>query len=151
MAGSNNHTGTAESGIVLYDGQCPLCCGAVKFIITRDPLKKISFAALQSDVAHQFLRQRGITEISKGTMYFLDQGRLYSRSSAALHIARHLKSPWNLLGRTTWIPAALRDVLYDLIAQSRYRIFGRMASCWIPPWEHRGRFIDRDHHTSFPG
>ncbi|MEH7104288.1 DCC1-like thiol-disulfide oxidoreductase family protein, partial [Bacillus velezensis] len=34
--------------VLLFDGVCKLCNGAVQFIIKRDPACKISFASLQS-------------------------------------------------------------------------------------------------------
>ena len=40
-----------------------------------------------------------------------------------------------------FVPASLRDALYDLVARSRYRIFGRYDACPLPPAENRSRFL----------
>ena len=37
-----------EKNILLFDGECIMCDGTVKFILERDPEAKISFAPLQS-------------------------------------------------------------------------------------------------------
>ncbi|MFP2909898.1 thiol-disulfide oxidoreductase DCC family protein, partial [Pyxidicoccus sp. 3LFB2] len=36
------------AAVVLFDGVCNLCNGAVNFIIDRDPAARFRFAALQS-------------------------------------------------------------------------------------------------------
>ena len=37
-----------QKNILLFDGECIMCDGTVKFVIERDPEAKISFAPLQS-------------------------------------------------------------------------------------------------------
>jgi predicted DCC family thiol-disulfide oxidoreductase YuxK len=37
--------------LLLFDGVCNLCSGVVKFVIDRDPGKRVSFCSLQSAAA----------------------------------------------------------------------------------------------------
>ena len=46
-----------EKPVILFDGVCNLCNGAVNFVIRRDKKKKFMFAALQSD-AGRALREK---------------------------------------------------------------------------------------------
>ncbi|MCB0579743.1 MAG: DUF393 domain-containing protein, partial [Phaeodactylibacter sp.] len=43
--------------VLLFDGVCNLCNGAVRFIIGRDPEGVFRFASLQSDAAKELLEQ----------------------------------------------------------------------------------------------
>lgn len=68
--------------------------------------------------------------------------RVLIKSDAALFVARELNWPWKGLTAARIIPRALRDTLYDVIARSRYRLFGRYEQCLAPRPEFRGRFVD---------
>jgi predicted DCC family thiol-disulfide oxidoreductase YuxK len=69
-------------------------------------------------------------------------GRAWTRSAAALAIARHLGGTWAVLAAVGRIvPAGLRDALYNAVARIRYRVFGRYDACPLPPPEDRARFL----------
>ena len=40
------------------------------------------------------------------------------------------------------LPRWLRDLGYDLVARTRYRLFGRYDACPLPDPRHRARFLD---------
>jgi len=40
------------------------------------------------------------------------------------------------------VPQAVRDRAYDIVARTRYRVFGRDDRCLVPSLEFRARFID---------
>lgn len=128
--------------LVLFDGICNLCNGFVKFIIKRDPSGKFKFASLQSDFGRsQLIRMK----MDPGLLYSLiviDGGKTLERSDAVLHVARHLGTPWKLFTVFHFIPKFLRDGIYNMVARSRYRIFGKRESCMIPTPELRQRFLE---------
>lgn len=70
------------------------------------------------------------------------KGKLYLRSSAALHIATRLRFPLPLLGVGWIIPPFLRNGLYDWIARNRYRWFGKRDSCFVPDGKLKNRVLD---------
>jgi predicted DCC family thiol-disulfide oxidoreductase YuxK len=41
-----------------------------------------------------------------------------------------------------FLPRRFRDAIYNLVAVSRYRWFGKRESCRVPSPELRSRFID---------
>jgi predicted DCC family thiol-disulfide oxidoreductase YuxK len=128
----------ADKGIVLFDGVCNLCSGAVRFILARDPAGRFRFASLQSDAAQRLLKGAGVAE----TIVLLQGGKIYTRSAAALRIARGLRFPWPLFYAFVAVPRPLRDLVYRWVARHRYAWFGKRESCLLPTPETRGRFID---------
>ena len=133
---------TPDGPILLFDGVCNLCNGAVQFIVRRDPKSKFRFAALQSDAAKALLQSAGADAGGlPDSMVLIEVGRLYTRSNAALRAARHLRFPWPLL-RVFWIvPLPLRNWMYDFVARHRHRWFGRRDECMLPTPELQARFL----------
>jgi predicted DCC family thiol-disulfide oxidoreductase YuxK len=128
--------------IVLFDGVCNLCNGAVQFIINRDREGCFSFASLQSAVGQAQLRQFGLATDAFDTFVLVEGGKAYTRSTAALRIARRLPGAWRLLYALMIMPRPLRDWMYGLVARNRYRLFGRRDSCMMPTPELRAKFLD---------
>ena len=111
--------------IVLFDGVCNFCNGSVRFIIAHDPAARFRFAPLQSEFARRLLAESGVNEPFPDSVALIESGRVYTRSAAALHIARKLRFPWFLLYAFILVPRPLRDAIYDLIARHRYGWFGK--------------------------
>lgn len=130
-----------ENAVVLFDGACNLCQYSVQFIIRRDSASFFRFASLQSAVAQEILRPFSPGLHMPQSVILIHNGRMYSRSAAALHIARRLDGWWPLFYAAIIIPPAIRDALYNLIARYRYRLFGQSASCWLPSPEWQSRFL----------
>jgi predicted DCC family thiol-disulfide oxidoreductase YuxK len=128
--------------VVLFDGYCSLCDGAVRFIMARDPTARFRFAALQSEAAQSRLRAAGAPSVLPDSVLLLDTDGLHVRSEAALRIARQLRAPWPLLARfASIVPHRWRDALYDVIARRRYAWFGRRDSCRLPTPDEAARFL----------
>ena len=84
-------------GIVLFDGVCNLCNGAVRFIIKRDRFGKFRFASLQSDAGRALLEQNGVTHRGTGSIVYIpQQGDAFRESSAVLYILKELGRGWQL-------------------------------------------------------
>ena len=136
-----------EAPIMLYDGVCNLCNGSVQFVLKRDRHHVLRFCALQSATAPRLLADFETPTFQAGagaldTIYLLDKGRLYDRSSAALRIAWKLKFPWPLLAMFLIVPKPLRDAVYNWVGRNRYRWFGRSETCQIPDAAARQYFLD---------
>lgn len=127
--------------MVLFDGVCNLCNGAVNFVIDRDPEGYFKFAALQSEEGTALLEAVGVTGEVMSSIVLVEGGRVYRKSSAALRIARRLSGAWPLLYLFIVVPRPLRDVVYDWIARHRYDWFGQRDQCRIPTPELRSRFL----------
>lgn len=126
---------------VLFDGVCNLCNASVLFVIDRDPGGRFRFAPLQSDEGRAVLREHGFAGGDLSSVVLVERGRVYTRSAAALRIARRLTGAWPLLYALVAVPRPLRDAVYDWVARNRYRWFGREAACRMPTPELRRRFL----------
>jgi predicted DCC family thiol-disulfide oxidoreductase YuxK len=126
---------------VLFDGECNLCNGTVQFIIKRDRRSRFRFAALQSEAGKAMLQEHRLPPEALDTIVLIADGRAYTRSNAALGIARRLDGLWPLCYAAVVIPRFLRNRVYDLIARNRYRWFGKREECMVPTPELRRRFM----------
>ncbi len=109
-------------------------------IIKYDTTGIFKFASLQSETAKQMLAPYGLDADKLSSIFLLQNGRVYHKSSAILYISKQL-------GYFRWlyffiiIPKFFRDWLYDLIAKNRYRIWGKQEICMLPMPEISDRFI----------
>jgi len=133
---------TSQKIIVLFDGVCNLCNGAVQFIIKRDRNEKFLFASLQSRFGRDQLTKSGLDPSSLQSILVIEGDSVFQRSDAALKIANHLDGIWSYLTVLRFVPKIIRDGVYNFIARHRYSIFGKQDSCMIPTAELKARFID---------
>lgn len=127
--------------IILFDGVCNLCNSSVNFIIDRDKNNKFKFAALQSETGQKFLEKFSLNASEFDSVILIDDNKFYTKSTAALKIAKEFPSLWKLFYAFIIIPAPLRNVLYDLVAKNRYRLFGKKDSCRMPTPELKEKFL----------
>jgi predicted DCC family thiol-disulfide oxidoreductase YuxK len=74
--------------------------------------------------------------------YQTGASRVFTKSDAAVFVAAELGWPWKAARWARYVPKRLRDRAYEVVAQSRYRVFGRYDVCLTPDPEFRHRFID---------
>ncbi|AHM59593.1 hypothetical protein D770_06650 [Flammeovirgaceae bacterium 311] len=127
--------------VVLFDGVCNLCNGAVDFIVRRDTRHKFMFASLQSEAGQELLNHYGLPLDAYESMVLLKGGKLYQKSTAALEIASELPGGWSLMRIFKGVPAPLRNAIYSFIATNRYRFFGKKETCRLPTPDERSRFL----------
>ncbi len=127
--------------IVLFDGVCNLCTGVVKFAIKRDKENVLHFASLQSEPAKLLMRKYGIDESQLKTFIFIENDKVYTRSTAGLKLVKTFGGLWPLLYAFIIVPKPVRDGVYNFISKNRYRWFGKEESCMIPSPEIRARFL----------
>ena len=126
--------------VVLFDGVCNLCNASVRFIVDHDRRGRFAFAPLQSEVGRRLLAGRVPAGVD--SVVLIEGGRVYTRSRAALLIARRLDGLWPLMYALAVVPTPIADALYAWIARNRYRWFGRSEECRVPTPGLRGRFLD---------
>ncbi len=146
-----------EGPIVLFDGVCNLCAGAVRFVIRRDRRGRFRFAALQSDAGRRILAAArvetpgtlGPGEPPRSLILFA-RGKVYRGSTAALLILAGLGRAWPFVATLLVIPAPLRNFVYRFVARNRYRWFGKETTCELPRNEQSRRFIDAEERAAKP-
>lgn len=125
--------------IVFYDGDCGFCNRSVAYVLKHDRSKSIQFAALQSAFTKNLFEKNEWDAPDLSTFYFLEDDKLYQKSTAALRVARRFSFPRSLM-RLGWIvPRVIRDWFYDGIAKRRRRLSKNF--CMMPSQEDKLRFI----------
>ncbi|MBU0476025.1 MAG: thiol-disulfide oxidoreductase DCC family protein [Bacteroidetes bacterium] len=127
--------------IIIFDGVCNFCNGAVNFIIKRDIKGVFQFTPMQSDIAQKLIDSYHESKKDLDTIILIKNGVFYIRSEAALEIAKELTGFWFLFRIFKILPVTIRDVFYKVFANNRYKLFGKREVCMIPTLEQRNRFI----------
>jgi predicted DCC family thiol-disulfide oxidoreductase YuxK len=130
-----------ENLVLLFDGVCNLCNGLVQFVIKRDRLGKFRFGALQSAPGRKILKTLKLPVQDLETLVLIKDGKALIKSTAGLTLLRELGGFWGWFYVFMVIPVPVRDWVYDLIAKSRYSIFGRTEACMIPTPDLKSRFL----------
>jgi predicted DCC family thiol-disulfide oxidoreductase YuxK len=137
----DQYTIMTDKHVIFFDGVCNLCQQSVQFMLKRDKKGIFSFASLQSPFAEKALLPHGISTEVMNTFILLENNTIYTRSTAALRVAKKLSGLWPLLYAFIIVPAFIRDAVYNWIARNRYRWFGKNESCWVPREEWKSRFL----------
>ena len=127
--------------IVIFDGVCNFCNGAVHFIINRDPESVFAFTPIQSELAKELTQRFNVLDVGMDTLVLIKEGKCYVLSDAALEIAKELKGPWRFCYAFKVVPRPIRDAVYKLFARNRYTLFGKKAACMVPTEEVKSRFL----------
>jgi predicted DCC family thiol-disulfide oxidoreductase YuxK len=127
--------------LILFDGVCNLCNGAVRFIIKRDKRAEIKFASLQSEYAQKILRNYKL-ESTPNSVVLIKNDKIYFKSEAAFEILKDFSKAWRIFLPFKIFPKSVTDFFYDVIAKYRYKIFGKKDSCPIPEKSIADRFVD---------
>lgn len=140
-------------GIIVFDGVCNICNAGIKFVdrFEKNNNDKLYVAWSQNEeITKPLLRKLDISDQSIMDRFAFieydavhDDVRLYRASSAALQCSTYLKFPLNLMIAGIIIPEPVRDWMYDVIAKSRYQLFGRTDKCQI---DEARRIISRFIH-----
>lgn len=127
--------------VILFDGVCNLCNGAVNLIIDHDPRGKFAFAPLQSEQAETILEKFNLTTQDFDSIVLIKNDQIFFKSRAALEIARDLEGFYPFLYIFKFVPRFISDFIYDIIAKYRYKWFGRREICRVPTPDIANRFL----------
>jgi predicted DCC family thiol-disulfide oxidoreductase YuxK len=128
-----------KQNVIFFDGVCGLCNGFVDFIISIDKKAQFKFSPLQSEYAQQTL-PRELT-MNLDSVVFLQDGKTYRKSLAVIKVLETLGGFWKIAKIGKALPESILNRAYDMVAQNRYKIFGKKESCRLPTPAERARFI----------
>ncbi len=132
---------TEKEPILLFDGLCNLCNGAVQWLILRDRQGQVRYASLQSALGQRIQQQHGLDPQKLDSLILYQGGQIFLKSEAVLHLIHFLSWPYPLLRLFKWVPLLIRDGVYDWVARNRYRWFGKKEACMLPRAEWKDRFL----------
>jgi predicted DCC family thiol-disulfide oxidoreductase YuxK len=137
--------------LVVFDGRCGYCNRAVRWFLRHDRRDRLRFAASELEKVAGLLARHGIgSEVARagpGTILVVEDAdgraeKLLIGSDAVAAMLSELPRPWPWVAvGLRWVPRAVRELGYRLIASWRYRIWGRLESCPLPTAEERERFL----------
>eukprot|EP00750_Incisomonas_marina_P016565 INCI19180.1.p1 GENE.INCI19180.1~~INCI19180.1.p1 ORF type:complete len:166 (+),score=22.94 INCI19180.1:151-648(+) len=125
--------------ILLYDGVCNLCDGVVHFVADHDPQKNVVMGPIQR---HPQLLQDFDAPGDLSTVVVIQDGQVYTHSTAALRILALLEAPYYLGSAFVVVPPFIRDFVYNRVAANRYLIFGKSDTCRAPDPDLQSRFLE---------
>lgn len=131
-----------DAPIILFDGVCNLCNAAVQFVIRHDKKGLFKFASLQSETGRALLKRYDLPATNFSSFVLLQHEKAYTRSAAALQVAKQLQGPLRLLYGLIIVPPFIRNAVYDFIAKNRFKWFGKKDACMIPTPSLKARFLD---------
>lgn len=127
---------------MLFDGVCNLCNSSVQFILKRDKKNQFLFGSLQGKTGQDYLSKFNLPPDTLNSFMLVEGDVLYSRSTGALRMLKHIGGPWSLLYAFIIVPKFIRDAVYTLIANNRYRWFGKQETCWLPTPALKEKFLE---------
>lgn len=128
---------------LLFDGECNLCHGLVRYLIRADRQRRILLATVQSVEGQAILQALGLPTDCFDSVVYVEQGRYWLRSAALFQALRQLGWPYRALALARYLPQRLADKVYDAVAGNRYRLFGRNDGTGLPGADQPGRYLPR--------
>jgi predicted DCC family thiol-disulfide oxidoreductase YuxK len=126
--------------LILFDGVCVLCSRWVAFVIAHDPDARYRFIPIQTPRGRQLAERFHIDAENPETNVIIAGGHANFKLESALVVLADFPG-WRWTRIAYLLPRRVRDFLYDRIAQNRYRLFGRRASCLMPTPDVSSRFL----------
>jgi predicted DCC family thiol-disulfide oxidoreductase YuxK len=140
--------------VILYDGVCNLCNGGVNFMLDYDKPDDLRgtfrFAALQSDVGRALLQRGGREPDDLSSIVLATrEGSTFTESDAILRIGQglgggtafeQLAPAVSTLG-LNFVPRIVRDAVYKVVSENRYRFFGQNDQCRLYDDRFDERFL----------
>ncbi len=136
-----SHEWNAHERVIVFDGVCNLCNRFVNFVMDRDSKGLFKFGTLQSEPAQIILKELNLARDDFETFLLLEDGKVYTKSTAAIKILRTLGYLWPLMSVFMIVPQVIRDQLYSFVARNRYRWMGRADVCRVPTPKDLERFV----------
>ena len=114
----------AHQGVthLFYDGGCGLCCGAVRFVAKHDRSGLLRFAPLNGETFEHLVPVEARAGLPDSLVVTTPEGALLTQSEAVIHLLLRMGPACRWVGTGLgWIPQALRNPIYRLIARWRPR------------------------------
>mgnify|MGYP001274779883 FL=1 len=124
--------------VIIYDGICVLCNKYIKWVLDKDKENLFLISNLQSKFTEEkFPELRKIDSVA----VIKKNGEILQKSKAVNHILKSINRLILLRIILNILPLSISNLFYDIVAKSRYKVFGKYDSCQLPEPEYKSRFI----------
>ena len=130
---------TSKKDIVVFDGVCVLCNRFFNWLIKNDKDEKFMYTNFQSDFSKK--NNLKLKEINSVAVIKTNGEKIY-KVQAVYYILKKIDRYFIIRTLIKLLPLFLTNICYDLIANFRYRIFGKYETCIIPNENVRKNFIN---------
>ena len=115
--------------IIVFDGYCLLCDNFVKWIAKKDKDYKIRFTTFESDY---IIKNYSEIKLKNSVVVIDSNNKFFRKSGAVILCLKIIDYNKSLMSIFEIIPRPILDILYSLVAVSRYKIFGKKKNCSLP-------------------
>jgi predicted DCC family thiol-disulfide oxidoreductase YuxK len=126
--------------VIFFDDVCIMCNTFVDLLLRVDRRQRFYFAPLQGETARKLLPPLA-DDPRKWSMIYVDERGVHDQSDASLEVYRRLGGIWWLLSLARFIPRAIRNPVYRILARNRYRLFGKRDVCRLPTEAEKAQFL----------
>jgi len=130
-----------EHPIMFFDGECIFCSKAIQFFIKIDKEEIIRYTTLQSDEGQSVMKKLNI-DSDMDSVVVIDKGEYFVKSDVTFRLLKKIGLPYSALNVLGFLPRSFRDFFYDIVANNRYKIFGKSDQCIIPSTEQKHLFLN---------
>ena len=130
---------TSKKDIVVFDGVCVLCNRFFNWLIKNDKDEKFMYTNFQSDFSKK--NNLKLKDINSVAVIRTNGEKIY-KVQAVYYILKKIDRYFIVRILLKLLPLFLTNICYDLIANFRYRIFGKYETCIIPNENVRKNFIN---------
>ena len=128
--------------IVFFDGPCVLCNRWVQWLCRHDHSDRLRFANFEHPAYQDFALLRCLPSTAPDTVIVWDQEmNYYTQASAVFQLLKTLGGAWAIFALFRFLPTALTNGIYRVVANNRYRWFGQMDHCPLLPEEYKHKFL----------
>ena len=114
--------------VIIYDGICVLCNKYIKWVLDKDKENLFLISNLQSKFTEEkFPELRKIDSVA----VIKKNGEIVQKSKAVNHILKSINRLILLRTILKILPLSISNFFYDIVAKSRYKVFGKYESCPI--------------------
>ena len=130
---------TTKKDIVVFDGVCVLCNRFFNWLIKNDKHQKFMYTNFQSNYSKK--NNLKLNEINSVAVIKINGEKIY-KVQAVHYILKKIKRYFILQILLKLLPLFITNICYDLIANFRYKIFGKYKTCMIPNKNIQKNFLN---------
>ena len=106
--------------ILVYDGNCKLCRNTVRLLKNGGDSDRMEYIASSDPLCEQLLESYHLPEeVTKRSVILLESDKAFLKSTAIIRTLNYRGGIWHAINILRIIPAFIRNLVYDLIANLR--------------------------------